>query len=784
MLKTTIYILYSGIIICMAGATIIEKYLGTGYVSANIYGSWWFATIWAVLTAVAITYFIARRVRRPATVALHASFVLILAGALLTHATSWNGVIHLREGEYATTYTTDEHETRTENILPFSIRMDKFSITYHEGTEAVSDYRTDFTITSADTSTGHGQKGFVSMNNIYNHNGIRLYQSSYDEDGKGSYLSVNADTWGIPVTYTGYALLFISLIWMLVDPNGTFRKLLRSDMLRKGTLISVITLATLAFPITAEAGTYKTRDNGNGLPPTLPRETARQFGRMYMLYNDRVCPVQTFALDFTKKLCGHTSYKGLTAEQVLTGFILWGNEWSNEPVIKLKNGPLRETLQLPAQCSVNTFFNDIMGGYILGPYVRECYEGNNDKFHRDVETVDERLQIIMQLRQGSLLKMFPYNNDITKWYAPTDRMPAYMELERKEYIHNIFAVMKDAAACGNIPRIDETILKIRKYQMRYGGSSVPSDIRVKAERIYNAVPFSTILFMTNITIGIIAMVLAIFRMARNMKTDNKTNKSESKINLYLLLLLIMSFAALSVCLILRWIISGTIPMSNGYETMLLMAWQVMLLAITAYRHFRISVTFGFLLSGFFLLVSHISQMDPQITHIMPVLASPLLSIHVSVIMMGFAMLSMTFICGITAIALYIINRMHTGNKDMTNRNLNSSLHNITATPDSQLASLRMMSMLFLYPALAALGLGIFIGAIWANISWGNYWSWDPKEVWALITFMIYAIPLHRQSVPAMRSDIKYHIFISMAFLTILMTYFGVNYFLGGMHSYA
>lgn len=252
----------------------------------------------------------------------------------------------------------------------------------------------------------------------------------------------------------------------------------------------------------------------------------------------------------------------------------------------------------------------------------------------------------------------------------------------------------------------------------------------------------------------------------------------------MLFLLIISFVALSTCLILRWIISGTIPMSNGYETMLLMAWLVMLFSMVTYSHFRISVTFGFLLSGFFLLVSHIGQMDPQITHIMPVLASPLLSIHVSVIMMGFAMLSMTFICGITAIAIYIVNRIHAGNTDVTDNGMKSSSHNIAATPDSPIASLRIMSMLFLYPALAALGFGIFIGAIWANISWGNYWSWDPKEVWALITFMIYAIAVHKQSVPAMRSNIRYHIFISMAFLTILMTYFGVNYFLGGMHSYA
>lgn len=196
-------------------------------------------------------------------------------------------------------------------------------------------------------------------------------------------------------------------------------------------------------------------------------------------------------------------------------------------------------------------------------------------------------------------------------------------------------------------------------------------------------------------------------------------------------------------------------MSNGYETMLLTAWMVMMMSLAVCCRFRIAVPFGLILSGLFLLVSHISLMDPQITRVMPVLSSPLLAIHVSMIMAGFAMLSLTFICSLTALFT-----------------------------TSRAEHLRLMSLLFLYPALAALGLGIFIGAVWANVSWGTYWSWDPKEVWALITFMVYAIAVHGRSVPQMRSPMKYHVFMTLAFLTIIMTCFGVNYFLGGMHSYA
>ena len=196
-------------------------------------------------------------------------------------------------------------------------------------------------------------------------------------------------------------------------------------------------------------------------------------------------------------------------------------------------------------------------------------------------------------------------------------------------------------------------------------------------------------------------------------------------------------------------------MSNGYETMLLIAWFIQCLALVMARKVPIMLTFGFLMSGFFLLVSHIGQMNPAITHIMPVLNSPLLSIHVSIIMLAYALLSITFVCGVTALLL-----------------------------PAKAAYLHVLSQLFLYPSLSALGIGIFTGAIWANVSWGTYWSWDPKEVWALITLMVYAVAVHSRSIPSLQRPRVFHLYMVVAFLTLLMTYFGVNYFLGGLHSYA
>lgn len=280
--------------------------------------------------------------------------------------------------------------------------------------------------------------------------------------------------------------------------------------------------------------------------------------------------------------------------------------------------------------------------------------------------------------------------------------------------------------------------------------------------IYNKVPFATILFMLNLSVGLVAMILAIRRLCSDTAYCRLRNRTDRVTFALTAATTATSFAALTACLALRWVISGTAPMSDGYETMLLAAWLVMLLCLMFCRRIPFLLPCGLLSSGMFLLVSHINSMDPQISHIMPVLNSPLLCIHVSVIMTGFAMLSLTFVCGVTAIILHLTRR--------------GSQH--------QEHMLRLMSQLFLYPALAALAIGIFTGAVWAGVSWGRYWSWDPKEVWALITLMVYAIAVHSGSLQWLRSPMRYHIFITAAFLCIIMTYFGVNYFLGGMHSYA
>ena len=754
MVKKIIFILYILVLVCMAAATIVEKSQGTDYAHAHYYGAWWFILIWAVLAALGAFYIIKRKVKCASTLALHLSFIIILAGALLTHISAKRGMIHLRIGQPTDTYMAqDEEQGMKEEKLPFSLCLQKFEAKMHDGTNAVADYSSKFTVIDGDDKS----EGEVSMNNIYSHRSYRLYQSSYDEDGKGSVLAINADPYGIPVTYTGYALLFISLVWMLFDPKGGYRKLLKSPLLKKGALITALILSMGNIQtLHAESAT------GNLQNAVLPKESAEKFGELHILYNDRICPVQTFALDFCKKIYGARSYQGLTAEQVLSGWVFYGNIWANEPFIKIKSGEMKTAMNLPDYASLNTFFNREMGGYTIGQYVQEYYNGQQDKFHQQAADIDGKIQIIMELREGISLKVLPYtftkNVKATKdhsfikagtttWFSPVDKLPQAVEHQHALYIKNVFSLLNGDVKAGNTSRVNEFFVKMKKYQEVSSGNSLPTATQYKAERINNAFPFATILFMANLTLGFIALFYTIYRM---------TKKREIKaLNIALPILLGVSFLALTFGLALRWIISGNIPMSNGYESMLTVAWFVMLISILMQLRIRIVMVFGFLISGFFLLVSHINQMDPAIGQMMPVLNSPLLSIHVSIIMMSYALLSLTFICGIMGICL----RSHG-------------------------EELQALSRIFLYPALTTMGFGIFIGAIWANVSWGNYWSWDSKETWALITFMIYAVVVHTQSLPVFRKPLVYHIYITLAFLSIAMTYFGVNYFLTGMHSYA
>ncbi len=749
-IKKALLTLYVLLIVVMAAATVVEHCSNTPFVSEHIYGAWWFTLLWALLAAGGITYIVKRHVKKWNILLLHLSLLIILLGALLTHLTSFSGTLHLRQGEAVDSYREMMSMTETKSQpLPFVVRLDRFDVVNHPGTTAASDYITRFSIADGKTIT-HAQ---VSMNKIFVYHGVRFYQASYDTDNLGSMLSVSSDRWGIPTTYTGYGLLFFSLLWLLIDPKGTFRRSIRqlshlggtvneskenTSQARRSPILTKTILLLLAVPITSHAQT------------SVPRETADRFGKLLMEYNNRICPAETYALDFVQKIHGNRSYKDYTAEQVLLGWTFYPEDWSGEPFIRIKSSEMRRQLGIGKYASVNAFFRD--GEYILGQPAYDYAHGTNkDAFHKACADIDSKLQMMMTLRQGTPFTLYPYtfSHHRTLWFSPFERFPKELPRKDADFIGRTFATLFVVARRGDFATVNSTLDAIAKYQQRNGGNSLPSKSRLTAEKIYNRLPYTTILFMFNLTLGLVTIVC----MARRF----------TKATLPLRVLLLLSFLLLTFVLALRWIIAGAIPLGNGYETTLAVAWMAQLFVLIFAStqpagHNGLTLlmcAFGFLISGFFLLVSHISLMDPAIGPLMPVLNSPLLSIHVSFMMMSYAFLAITFFCGLAALMR-----------------------------PCQAEALQVVSRVFLYPAIVTLGIGIFLGAIWANVSWGSYWSWDPKETWALITFMLYAIALHTQSLPRLSRPRAYHIYMVFCFLSILMTYFGVNYLLSGMHSYA
>lgn len=714
----------------MATATLIGTRGGQQEAARLVYDTTWFALLWAAAAASGTVYFVRRRVRRPATALLHIALAVILIGALTTRLTGRHGSVHLRTGKPASQYTLDDG---TRHPLPFTLRLERFSVAYGADGTAPADYRSDI-IVGCD---GRTERATVSMNHIYHAHGARLYQSSYDDDGQGATLSVSEDDWGTGISYTGYALLVAAMLGVLADRRGRFRQLLRQVRAMGGRRAAATALLLCAIA------------TGAGAQRTLPRDVAEQAGRTLIADNGRVCPLSTFAEEFTRKLTGARTYKGLTPCQVLTGVMLFPDDWLHEPFLRIKGRQLRQKLGMEGTAASPEEL--LSGGYRLGPMLQAAQQGK-DKLSEQVLDVDDRLMLLMQVMRLDRMRLFPYpahGGAQARWYAPTERQPDAMPEAQRQYVRTILPMASVLAQQGRYDLVADAFGRLARYQRQYGAQTVPPEWRLRAEEAYNAFPAADYLYMVNLALALLAAIL----LGRYRRAAVALGVAMG-----------LSWAALTATLALRWAASGSIPMSNGYETMLTMAWIVEAVALLAARKARVALTFGLTLSGLLLLTAHLAQMDPAITSRMPVLNSPLLALHVSVVMAGYALLALAS----AASAGYLVALPVARRRGRVAR----------------LAGLKPLSELFLYPGVACLAAGIFLGAVWANVSWGRYWGWDPKETWALITLIAYAVPLHQASLPALRRDTTYHAYLIAALACMAVTYFGVNYLMSGMHSYA
>lgn len=753
LLKRIAFCLLGILLFVLTIATILEKVNGTEFVNNHIYSSVPFIILWGSTALASLLYMIKRKLYRQwTTFLLHLSFILILVGAFVTWIDGEQGTLQLKLGEKTMSFINKGGEKRT---LPFSISLEDFEIIYYKGTRAPMDYVSRITVSAENNS--ESLEGEISMNKIFSFMNYRFYQSGYDANGQETVLSVSHDPYGIGITYTGYSILLVSIILFFLNPQSTFRQLMKSyrnnsqDIKKGCSILFLLFISTFPMGSRAMAADHP-------LPKTLPRETAGRFGDLYILYNDRICPLQTFARDFTIKLYGKPTYNGLTSEQVLTGWLFYYDSWKNEPVIRIKSNEARRLLDIKGQYASVKDFAGSTNEYKLEDAMRQIHLGRQITDRKGIEEANEKFNIISMVCTGALMKIFPYRDakgNTLQWYAQSDRLPNEMGNEQWTFTRKAMNYVHEQIVMKRFDEVNRLLNKIKQYQQKECGEALPSASRFKAEKLYNQFDYSKPIAIFCLCIGLFAFIY----YCRCTVTEKNICCSLAFI---FNLLLCSIFIYLSMTIVLRGYVSNHLPLSNGFETMQFMAWCTVLLTFFLQRKFTLSVPFGFLLCGLTLLVSMFGEQNPRITQLIPVLQSPLLSIHVVAIMTAYSLLAFIMLNGITAVVL----------------------HYSTENCETAIDFLQRISRLILYPAVFLLTIGIFIGAVWANVSWGRYWGWDPKEVWALITMLVYALALHPASLKWFRYPMFFHVFGIVAFLTVLITYFGVNFLLGGMHSYA
>lgn len=736
-LKNLILVVATAIILILITATIVESSKGTAFVRQHIYTSAWFVVLWAALAVAAAVYIVLRKNKSNisnSVLLVHASFLVILLGAF----TSWNmaesGTIHLRQNETTSTMKDEEGKTKE---LGFEVSLKNFNVVNYPGTDAPMDYVTML--------TANTQEIKVSMNNIGSFNGYRFIQSGYDSDMQGTTLGVYHDPWGIGITYTGYALLFISLIATMVSKKTRIRHLYRKALSLQGAKAWAVTalLAVSSFATSANAQEMVKIDG----------DIADDFGKICVLYNSRITPINTVATSFVTKLCGKPTWDGLSSNQVFAGWIFDVPYWETVKMIEIKEKKAQELLGINGKWASFDDFWDNYNNYKLDAPLKKAYKDGDTKLQKQLRDADEKFNIIRMLYGGEMLKMFPYagKQGHMQWFAPGQPL-GNLKLDEKElvFIKKSMDYLAESIITGDKARAEEIAKKIYSYQHVRGKAVVPTKFRIYTETFYNKTNAQRLPVMLYLTLS---LVLAI------VSTLSLNNGKQKKTRLVSSVLTWVMLIHTTLLLTLRWFVSGHLPMSNGYETMQFMAWATLIVTLVMQKRFLPVKQFGPLLSSFALLVAMITDGNPQITQLMPVLQSPLLSVHVMVIMFSYALFGLTALIGLQGLIAH---------------------HRKQEEKEQQLAAL---SQFLLYPAVALIAIGIFIGAIWANVSWGRYWSWDSKETWALITMLIYSAPLHAD-IKWLRKAQHMHIYMLLAFLSVLMTYFGVNYFLSGMHSYA
>ncbi len=654
--------------------------------------------------------------------------------------------------------------------LPFSIKLNEFIMERYPGTNSASSYASEVTLIVPEKNITRPQR--IYMNHILNYGGYRFFQSSYDRDELGTYLSVNHDRWGTWISYLGYALLTIGMVLTLFKRGTRFSKLgqnikkMRQSHRMAAVLIGLLVL--VSFPTNASP------DRALHLNEISP-DHARQFGQLIMQdHNGRLKPMNTFTSEILRKLSREESLYELTAEQIVLGMAANPKDWYGVPLIKLgKNPDIHKILGKTEGLVAYRDFFETNGTYKLRTQVRSAYntpQRDRGALEKELLKLDERINICSMVFSGRFLKTFPIpDHSNNQWQAPghfghqhetDDETSPHLEDYPEEFYQQYISALHQGLHVNDWSSANILVAQLDEYQQLNGGEVIPSKSKLKAELLLNNMNIFNRLgrWYGLLTLAFLALLFtSVFRPRISLKWPFRISLG----------FLALCFILHTLGLGLRWYIAGRAPWSNGYESMIYIGFTTVLAGLLFTRKSYGGLAATSALAATILMVAGLSWLDPEITPLVPVLKSYWLTIHVSLEAGSYGFLMLGAIIGVINLILMIFaNRRTLAN---TNRIIKEMTY---------------ISEMTLIGGLFMISVGTYLGGVWANESWGRYWGWDAKETWALVTILVYAFILHMRFIPGFRGAYAFNVASLFGWASVLMTYFGVNYYLSGLHSYA
>jgi cytochrome c-type biogenesis protein CcsB len=645
--------------------------------------------------------------------------------------------------------------------LPFSIKLRDFQVERYPGSQSPSSFASEVTL--IDPSKNLNKDFRIFMNNVLDYGGYRFYQSAFDPDEAGTILSLSHDKPGTYISYFGYLLMVLGMVWALISKNSYFAELrkkaveLRLKRKNMSTLLMILLFVGFQSAYAQDSTIVK-----------IDKENANKFGRVLVQDKERIKPLNTLTSELLRKISRKESIDGMDHNQVIMGMMFNPEYWQKQPMIKVSHPKLKEIIGAKDNLVPFTqFVDEKTGQYKLKNELDKALETKaslRDKFLKDVIAVDERVNLAFAVYSGEFLKVFPIPGEKEQsWLIPRETIDIKQDAERqfasKVFLNYYYSVM-EAQKTGSWEKANLTVDSLITYQKNNAGDIIPSDLRVKMEIQYVNFDIFNRIFKIYGVLGFVFLIILFVGIL-------KPRMELKKISLVFTVLLGLVFIFHTYGFGVRWYISGRAPLSNGYESMIFISWAIMFAGFLFVKRSPIVLSATALLASITLMVAHLSWMDPQISNLVPVLKSYWLTIHVSVITASYAFLGIGAILGLLNLILMVFKNPK-----------NSELLNLS------IDELGIINHMLLIIGIYLLSIGTFLGAVWANESWGRYWGWDPKETWALISIIVYTFVLHSRLIPALNNRYTFNLLALLGFSSILMTYFGVNYYLSGMHSYA